>query len=293
MEKKDLDEILSLAFALKKNVGSDLDFSESLAGKSLVMLFQKTSTRTRLSFELGMTQLGGHAAFLEWKASNFQVGDVMDEVKCIGRYADALMARVYSHTDLENMAKAAGIPTINGLSDYEHPCQALADIMTIKEKFDYKPNVAYVGDGNNVCNSLIAACMLSGINISVATPKGYEPAKKITDKAIQAGILTLRNDPYEAVKGTQVVYTDTWVSLGQESEAEERIKAFRNYQVNSALVPKDALVMHCLPAHRGYEITDEVIDGPNSIVFDQAENRMHVQKAVLLKLIKGDGYLAR
>ena len=283
LKKAEIVELLELG---KKVKAAPQRYAEALKGKSLVMIFQKTSTRTRISFEVGMTQLGGHAAFLDWRASNFAVGDILDEVKCIGGYCDLLMARVYAHADVEKMAAVAGVPVINGLSDFEHPCQILGDLLTIKEKkggfSDIK--IAYVGDGNNVCNSLIAGCDTAGIAISVATPKGYEPDKAITEAAKGTGTLTMTNDPKKAVEGADIVYTDTWVSLGQEKEAAKRLKVFLPYQLNKKLVPKDALVMHCLPAHRGYEITDDIIDGKNSIVFAQSENRLHMQKAIMLTL---------
>lgn len=288
MSKAEILGVIELAEAVKK---SPQKYSEALKGKSLVMIFQKTSTRTRISFEVGMTQLGGHAAFLDWKSSNFAVGDILDEVKCIGRYCNIIMARVYAQSDVEKMAEAAGVPVINGLSDFEHPCQILGDLLTIKEKKGRLEGlkVAFVGDGNNVCNSLIAGCSKVGIKIAVATPKGYEPDKAITAEAMKTGMLTLTNDLEEAVEGADVVYTDTWVSLGQEKEAEQRMQAFKSYQLTGELLrraKKDALVMHCLPAHRGYEITNEVIDGPQSIVFDQSENRLHIQKAIMMKLLE-------
>lgn len=287
LSKEQITQIIGLGEEVKKNPQK---YSEALKGKSLVMIFQKTSTRTRISFEAGMTQLGGHAAFLDWKASNFAVGDILDEVKCIGRYCDIIMARVYAHSDVENMAKVAGVPVINGLSDLEHPCQILGDLLTIKEKKGRLKGlkVAFVGDGNNVCNSLIAGCSKVGMKIAVATPRGYEPDKAIIAEAMKTGMLTLTNDPKGAVEDADVVYTDTWVSLGQENEAEQRLQAFKSYQLTEELVgkaKKGAAVMHCLPAHRGYEITNAVIDGPQSIVFDQSENRLHIQKAIVMKLL--------
>lgn len=286
--KTEILGITGLAAAVKKKPEK---YAEALKGKSLVMIFQKTSTRTRISFEVGMTQLGGHAAFLDWKSSNLAVGDILDEVKCIGRYCNIIMARVYAQSDVEKMAEAAGVPVINGLSDFEHPCQILGDLLTIKEKKGRLEGlkVAFVGDGNNVCNSLIAGCSKVGIKIAVATPKGYEPDKAITAEAMKTGMLMLTNDPKEAVEGADVVYTDTWVSLGQENEAGQRMQAFKAYQLTGELLgkaKKDASVMHCLPAHRGYEITNEVIDGPQSIVFDQSENRLHIQKAIMMKLLE-------
>lgn len=288
LSKEQIMQIIGLGEDVKK---SPQEYSEALKGKSLVMIFQKTSTRTRISFEVGMTQLGGHAAFLDWKASNFQVGDILDEIRCVGKYCDILMARVYAQSDVEKMAEAAGVPVINGLSDLEHPCQILGDLLTIKEKKGRLKGlkVAFVGDGNNVCNSLIAGCSKAGMKIAVATPRGYEPDKAIIAEAMKTGMLMLTNNPKDAVEGADVVYTDTWVSLGQENDAEQRMQAFKSYQLTEKLVgkaKKDAAVMHCLPAHRGYEITNEVIDGPQSIVFDQSENRLHIQKAIMIKLLK-------
>lgn len=288
ISKTEILDIIELAAAVKKNPAA---YAEALKGKSMVMIFQKTSTRTRISFEVGMTQLGGHAAFLDWRSSNFAVGDIMDEIKCIGRYCNIITARVYAQSDVEKMAEAAGVPVINGLSDFEHPCQIIGDMLTIKEKKGKLTGlkVVFIGDGNNVCNSLIACCSKVGIKISVATPKGYEPNKAITEEAMKTGMLMLTNDPKEAVKDADVVYTDTWVSLGQEKEAEQRMQAFKGYQLTGELLgkaKKDASVMHCLPAHRGYEITNEVIDGPQSIIFDQSENRLHIQKAIMMKLME-------
>lgn len=288
LSKEQIMQIIGLGEDVKK---SPQKYSEALKGKSLAMIFQKTSTRTRISFEAGMTQLGGHAAFLDWKSGNFAVGDILDEVKCIGRYCDIIMARVYAQSDVEKMAEAAGVPVINGLSDFEHPCQILGDLLTIKEKKGRLKGVkvAFIGDGNNVCNSLIAGCSKVGMKIAVATPRGYEPDKAIITEAMKTGMLTLTNDPKGAVEDADAVYTDTWVSLGQENEAEQRMQAFKSYQLTEELVgkaKKGAAVMHCLPAHRGYEITNAVIDGPQSIVFDQSENRLHIQKAIMIKLLK-------
>ncbi|MBW2989875.1 ornithine carbamoyltransferase [Candidatus Woesearchaeota archaeon] len=248
-----------------------------LKGKTLAMLFEKNSTRTRISFEAGMAQLGGHALFLDWNATQLGKADLKDEIRCIGRYVDIIMARVYKHKDLEVMAENSGKPVINALSELYHPCQALADLLTIKEKFGKLKGLklAYVGDGNNVCNSLIVGCKKTGIDISVACPKGYEPLEK-------PDLLT--HDAKEAAKGADVIYTDTWISMGQEQEKKKRMKVFPPYQVNAKLLGK-ALFMHCLPAYRGYEVTDDVLDSKQSIVFDQAENRLHAQKAVMLKLM--------
>lgn len=248
-----------------------------LEGKTLAMLFEKKSTRTRISFEVGMAQLGGHALFIDWNTTQLGKADLKDEIKCIDRYVDIIMARVYKHEDVELMAKTADKPVINALSDKYHPCQILADLTTIKEKFGKFDGLklAYIGDGNNVCNSLIVGCKKVGIKMSVAAPKGYEPLEK-------PDLLT--NNVKEAVKDADIIYTDTWISMGQEEEKKKRLKIFPPYQVNKKILG-NALFMHCLPAYRGYEVTDEVIDSKQSIVFDQAENRLHAQKAVILKLM--------
>jgi len=263
-------------------------YHEALHNKVLAMIFQKTSTRTRMSFEAAMAQTGGHAIYLDWRTTNLTVGRLQDEVKCMARYADAITARVNDHQTLVQMAEASEVPVINALSDRFHPCQALGDLLTIKEKTGKLSGLklAYVGDGNNVCNSLIIACTLVGMRVSVATPRGYEPMKEALKLGRNSGLLDSGYDPRKAVKDADIVYTDTWVSLGQEAETEKRLKVFPPYQVNRKLLGKShALIMHCLPAHRGYEITDDVLDGPLSVVFDQAENRLHAQKALLLKLV--------
>lgn len=267
-------------------------YSATLNQKTLAMIFQKTSTRTRVSFEAAMTQLGGHAQYLDWRATNFTLGSIKDEVKCLERYVDVIMARVYKHEDVAAMGEAARTPVINGLCNLEHPCQALADLMTIKEKFgDLKGlKIAYVGDGNNVCNSLILGAAKTGMKIAVATPKGYEPAEFAVKEGLDSGSLELTNDAKSAVKGAKIVYTDTWTSMGQEQEQEARKKVFPPYQVNAGLISlsDNAYFMHCLPAHRGMEVTDEVLDSENSIVYDQAENRLHIQKAILVRLLQKD-----
>ena len=260
-----------------------------LKGKFLVLLFEKPSLRTRVSFEVGMKQLGGDSLYLS--PNEVQLGKreaVKDVAKVLSRYVDGIMARVFAHKTIVELAKTADVPVINGLSDLLHPCQVLSDIYTILEKRknlgDLK--VAFVGDGNNVANSWIYAASKLGINLIVATPEGYEP-----DKEVLAGAgdnVKSIHDPEEAVKGADVIYTDTWASMGQEEEAEKRERVFPPYQVNDDLLKKakpGCLVMHCLPAHRGKEITDEVMDGPRSVIFDQAENRMHVQKAILALLL--------
>mgnify|MGYP000305147211 CR=1 FL=1 len=267
-----------------------------LRGKTLAMIFQKPSTRTRVSFEVAMHHLGGKAIYLNWNELQLGRGEtISDTAKTISKYTNGIMARVFSHKDLELLSDYAEVPVINGLSDLWHPCQALADIFTIYEYFrTFKGiKVAYVGDGNNVCNSLLIACSKVGLDISVATPRGYEPyklaieyAKDNSEKTGSNIIIT--NDPKEAVMKANIIYTDVWISMGQEKETERRLKVFQPYQVNSELIKvasENHIVMHCLPAHRGYEITDEIIDGPRSAVWRQAENRLHTQKALLAQLI--------
>ncbi|MHA1505738.1 MAG: ornithine carbamoyltransferase [Candidatus Asgardarchaeia archaeon] len=268
-----------------------------LEGKTLAMIFQKPSTRTRVSFEVAMYQLGGHALYLGWNDLQLGRGEtIADTARVLSRYVDAIMARVFSHEDLVEMAKYSRVPIINGLSDKYHPCQILADLQTILERKGRLKGLklAYLGDGNNVCNSLIIGCTKVGIDVYVATPKGYEPKddviKMAKDFAEESGCeFILTEDPFKAAEDADILYTDVWVSMGMEKEKEERMKVFPPYQINEKIVSvakDDAIVMHCLPAHRGLEITDEVIDGKNSVVWDEAENRLHVQKAILANLIR-------
>ncbi|MCS7120479.1 MAG: ornithine carbamoyltransferase [Nitrososphaerota archaeon] len=263
-----------------------------LHGFNIALLFQKPSTRTRLSFEVAIHQLGGNAIYLGWSESQLGRGEtIADTARVLSRYVDGLVMRVHKHSDLEEMAKYALIPVINALSDLHHPCQAIADLYTIWEKHGSLKGLklAYVGDGNNVCNSLLIACSKVGINISVACPKNFEPDPTVLKWALENARLSgsevrLVRDPVEAVKDADIVYTDTFVSMGDEAEREERLRVFiPKYQVTSALLEKasdQVLFMHCLPAHRMEEVTDEVIDGPRSIVWDQAENRLHSSKAI-------------
>jgi ornithine carbamoyltransferase len=263
-----------------------------LKGKTLAMIFEKPSTRTRVSFEVGMWQLGGYALYLS--ASDLQLGRgeaIADTAQVLSRYVDGIMARVFSHQTILDLIKYSKVPVVNGLSDFSHPCQGLADLFTIYEKKGYLSGLkfAYVGDGNNVAHSLIYGCSKVGIDIAVASPKGYEPNPKVVsegrEEAKRKGkLVTVTNDPVEAVLGADVVYTDVWASMGKEKEHEERVKLFKPYQVNAELVKQakeDYIFMHCLPAHRGEEVTDEVADSKNSVIFDQAENRLHTQKALM------------
>jgi len=293
---EEINETLKLAEKLKYENKHGIRHNHLLKGKSLGLIFSKSSTRTRVSFEVAMYQLGGYSMFLS--ANDIQLGrgeTVSDTAKTLSRYLDGIMIRTYKQSDVEELAACGTIPIINGLTDSQHPCQVLADLQTIKEyKGKFKGlKLAYVGDGNNVANSLMIGCAKVGMNISVATPKGYEcdekSVKLAKEAATQTGAIIINcYDPIEAVKNADVVYTDTWVSMGMESEKEERLKVFMPYQVNKELMQKakkDAIFMHCLPAYRGFEVTADVIDGPQSVVFDEAENRLHAQKAVLVKLM--------
>jgi ornithine carbamoyltransferase len=285
-----LRQLLDRAIALKRCPESDV-----LAGRTLAMIFEKPSLRTRVSFELAMLELGGRALVL--RPDEIQMGKreaVKDVAAYLSRNVTAATLRVFRHETLEEFTRYATIPVINALSDYEHPCQALADMMTVLEqKHSFNGlRITYLGDGNNVCHSLMLAAAMSGVSVTVACPPGYEPGSGIMDQANLAGkpfnaVCTVTNDPDQAVAGADVVYTDVWTSMGQEKETEQRRRDFAGFQLNStrlALAP-DAVVLHCLPAHRGDEITDAVIDGPQSVVFDQAENRRHAQKAALLYVL--------
>jgi ornithine carbamoyltransferase len=269
-----------------------------LAGKSLALVFQKPSLRTRVSFEMAMHHLGGYAFYL----SPDEIGlgkreSVADVARVLSRYVDCIMARVFAHQHIEELAAYSRVPVINGLSDYNHPCQAMADLLTVLEhKGDLKGRMlTFVGDGNNVATSLAFATAQLGMNFTIATPVGYElpsgvvsTARKLAERT--GGQIKTTHDPMEAVRGADVIYADVWTSMGQEKEKEERLRVFPPYQVNAALVAlakPDVIVEHCLPAHRGEEITDEVADGPHSVLFDQAENRMHAQKAILAILLGG------
>ena len=283
--------ILDEAQKLKALRRSRIPF-RPLFGRTLAMVFQKPSNRTRVSFEVGMYHLGGHA--LPLSPQELQIGKretPSDTGRVLARYIDAIMVRTFDHEDLEELAAAADVPVINGLSDLHHPCQALADLLTIREEFggleDVK--VAYVGDGNNVAHSLALGCALTGTALTIAHPPGHAPSARIVQLAAKLGVPpTLTQNPHEGVAGAQVVYTDVWASMGQEAEAEERKRKFAPYQVNEelmSLAAPDAIFLHCLPAHRGEEVTAGVIDGPRSRVFDQAENRLHAQKALLYLLL--------
>lgn len=292
---EELDELLALAEKLKAQTKANIAHP-LLKGKTLGMIFAKSSTRTRVSFEVGMYQLGGHALFLS--SQDIQLGrgeSVEDTVKVLSRYLDGIMIRTFDHQDVLDLAKHGTIPIINGLTDLMHPCQMLADLMTIKEHLGPLKGLklAYLGDGNNVANSLLHACAKAGMHVAVACPAGYECDSVCVAEAIETakqtgGSVLLTSDPTEAMTNADVVYTDTWISMGQETEKAIKIPIFMPYQVNSSLMrlasPK-AIFLHCLPAYRGYEVSAEIIDGPASVVFDEAENRLHAQKAVLVKLL--------
>ncbi len=271
-------------------------FRNKLKGKILAMIFQKPSLRTRMTFEVGMLQLGGEAVYLS--PSDIQIGKretVYDTGKNLERWVDAIMIRTFAHQNVIDLAQVCRIPVINALTDLLHPCQAMADFFTLKEKRGDLANfkLAYVGDGNNVCHSLLYAAAKAGSKMSVATPPGYEPDPEIRKQAEEDGKETeasffFTNDPSEAVENADAVYTDVWASMGQEQEKEKRAKLFAPFQVNKHLMAKakeGAFFMHCLPAHRGEEVTDDVIDSSQSIVYDQAENRLHVQKVIILSLL--------
>lgn len=295
LDREDLFQILELAEKLKKDRAAEI-YPDLLPKKSLGMIFEKASTRTRISFETGFFELGGHPLFLN--PNDMQLGrgeEIADTARVLSRYLSAIMIRSHSHDTVEKLASFSTIPVINGLSDEEHPCQILADIQTIRENFsgDMKDLVvAWIGDGNNVCNSLMLSAALTGYTVNVASPKDYSPLEKYVRMARDAGAkINLFEDPVEAVKGADVVYTDTWISMGHEEEKEDRIRAFSGFMVDEsllALTGKDTIVLHCLPAYRNLEISDEVIDGPSGRIWDQAENRLHAQKALLVKLLENN-----
>ncbi len=287
----DIINILDTASDLKEKRARGKT-STALKARTLAMLFEKSSTRTRISFEVAMTELGGHAIYLNYKDIQLGRGEsVADTARVMSRYVNAIMARVYKHETLIELSNNATVPVINGLSDLEHPCQLLADLLTIREyKGKFKGlNYSWIGDGNNVCNSALLACALTGMKMTVACPEGYEPKPEIVDKAKElGGTISIIHDPMKAAKKADILSTDVWVSMGDEDEYDRRLRDFKPYQINSKLLEQakhDVMVLHCLPAHRGEEITADVVDGPNSAVFDQAENRLHVQKALLLKLL--------
>jgi ornithine carbamoyltransferase len=295
LSPEEIENLFTLAAKLKKELRAGITH-HLLRGKTLGMIFSKSSTRTRVSFEVGMYQLGGYAIFLS--SSDIQLGrgeTIHDTAKVLSHYIDGIMIRTFKHSDVLDLAKYGTIPVINGLTDLMHPCQILSDLFTIYEKNGKLEGLklAYVGDGNNVANSLLQGCAITGMDISVASPKGYECDAAIIEQARHAAKksgskVVLTEDPEEAVKDADVVYTDTWISMGQEAEKDLRLKVFMPYQVNKklfSLAKEDAMFLHCLPAYRGYEVTEDIIDGPNSNVFEEAENRLHLQKAIMVTLM--------
>ena len=287
----ELSGLLDLALGMKRDGASPV-----LAGQTLALVFQKPSLRTRASFEMAMHRLGGRALHLS--AHEVQMGErepVKDVARVLSRMVQGIAARTFAHATVEELARYATVPVVNALSDDEHPCQALADLLTLRERFGSLRGLrlAYIGDGNNVARSLAYACVMSGVDLVVAAPAGYALPPETVERAgglVGAGTLTQVRDPYEAARNATALYTDVWASMGFEDEAAQRAEDFKGYQVDAALVaaaPPDVLVMHDLPAHRGEEISDEVIESPNSVVFDQAENRMHAQQAVLASILGG------
>lgn len=293
LDDDDITDILNLADQLKYEKKNNLS-KKYLEGKKLGMIFQKSSTRTRVSFEAGMYELGGHALFLS--ANDLQIGrgePVQDTARVLSRYLDGIMIRTYAQEEVESLARYGSIPVINGLTDFEHPCQVLADLMTIRE---FKGSLdglklCYIGDGNNMANSLIAGAVKTKMKISIACPKGYEPDKRIMEWASNNSDFLCTTDILEAAKDADVLYTDVWASMGQESETQIRKEVFRDYQINDqvmAVAKPDTMVLHCLPAHREEEITEKVFEEHAKEIFEQAENRLHAQKAVMVLLMKDE-----
>ena len=295
LTKEEIENLIDLSIKIKTDLKNGIQY-KVLKNKTLGMIFSKSSTRTRVSFEVGMTQLGGYPLFLS--ANDIQLGrgeTIYDTAKVLERYIDGIMIRTFSHDDVVELAEHADIPVINALTDLLHPCQVLADLQTVYEKKGTLKGLkfAYIGVGNNMAHSIMYGCAKVGIDCAIASPEGYMPDSQVTlnakDDAKKSGAdLLITNDPVEAIKNADIVYTDTWVSMGQEAEKAERIKIFMPYQVNKELfknAKEDALFMHCLPAYRGYEVTEDVIDGKNSVIFDEAENRLHAQKAIMATLM--------
>lgn len=293
LSREEIYEILDLADQLKYDQKHGIPH-EVLKGKTLAMIFSKNSTRTRVSFEVGMFQLGGHALFLSNSVSQIGRGEpVQDTARVISRYCDGIMIRTFAQQEVEDLAKYGSVPVINGLTDFSHPCQVLADLMTIREHKAQLEGlkVCYVGDGNNMANSIIVGGLKCGMDVSIASPGGYTPDQQVLDfaKSVTDASFTLTADPFEAAKDADVIFTDVWASMGMEDERVQRTKAFVGYQVNDALMTvakPDCMVQHCLPAHRGEEITEEVFEAHANEIFDEAENRLHAQKAVMALLMR-------
>ena len=288
------DEIVAL-FDLADRMKAGKYDKKPLAGKSLAMIFMKSSTRTRVSFEVGTYQLGGHALFLSPRDVQLGRGEpIADTARVLSRYVDGIMIRTFAHQDIEELAKHADVPVINGLTDMVHPCQVLADLMTVRQHLKVKLEdlvVAWIGDGNNMANSWINAAYRFGFELRIACPEGYEPADHLVERARKSANIVVTRDPAAAAAGAHVINTDVWASMGQEEEQKQRERAFRGFTVNAALMKKaekNAIFLHCLPAHRGEEVSAEVIDGPQSRVWDEAENRLHIQKAIMAALMGGE-----
>lgn len=291
--RDELEAVLDLARRMKRGEYREMPF----AGRTLGMIFTKSSTRTRVSFEVGAVQLGGHPIFLS--ARDIQLGrgePIRDTARVLSRYVDALMIRTFAHSDVAELAHFSTIPVINGLTDLLHPCQVMADLMTVRENFDDDLSslaVAWIGDGNNVANSWLNASFRFGFELRLACPEGYGPDAEILERARGSASVRVTDDPYEAVRGASVVNTDVWASMGQEEEQGQRARVFARFQVDDALMEAaadGAIFLHCLPAHRGEEVTESVLEGPRSRIFDQAENRLHVQKAILATVVaNGEG----
>lgn len=287
---QEIEQLFDLAAAMKSGQYD----KKPLAGKNLAMVFTKSSTRTRVSFEAGAYQLGGNALFLSSRDLQLGRGEpIKDTARVLSRYVDGIMIRTYAHADVEELAHHSAVPVINGLTDFLHPCQALADVMTVREAFGTWEGkvVVWIGDGNNVANSWLNAAGVLGFELRLACPEGFEPNHDVYERADGVTTVSIHEDPEEAIQGAHVVNTDVWASMGQEGEADARKLAFKGYTVDESmmkLAAPDAIFLHCLPAHRGEEVTDEVIEGPQSRVFDQAENRLHAQKALMAILMGGE-----
>ncbi|MDB4889553.1 MAG: Ornithine carbamoyltransferase [Gemmatimonadetes bacterium] len=286
-------ELVAL-FELAERMRNGAYAKTPLAGKTLAMIFMKASTRTRVSFEVGTYQLGGHALFLSPRDVQLGRGEpIADTARVLSRYVDGIMIRTFAHQDVEELAKYADVPVINGLTDLLHPCQILADLLTVRQHLGgYEgKKVAWIGDGNNMANSWINAAYRLGFELAIAAPEGYEPADHLLERAKGHAKITLTRDPKEAIEGAHVVNTDVWASMGQEDEQKKRERDFAGFTVNAKLMKRaadDAIFLHCLPAHRGEEVTADVIDGPQSRVWDEAENRLHIQKAIMAVLMGGE-----
>jgi ornithine carbamoyltransferase len=288
--REELDRLFDMAERMRRGQYT----RKPLAGKTLAMIFMKSSTRTRVSFEVGTYQLGGHALFLSPRDVQLGRGEpIGDTARVLSRYVDGIMIRTFAHQDIEELARFASVPVINGLTDLLHPCQVLADLLTVKQHLGSVADkrYAWIGDGNNMANSWINAAYRWGFELTLACPKGYEPADKLLERAKTTAKVRVVQDPLEAAEGADVINTDVWASMGQEDEQKERVRAFSGYTVDAKLMKranKNAIFLHCLPAHRGEEVAADVIDGPQSRVWDEAENRLHIQKAIMAVLIGGE-----